>query len=57
MPLLEISLSVLFAWAIYQGIRLGDWGLVPFHFLLMIGFALVGWTTVQHQLASSRSSA
>jgi cellulose synthase/poly-beta-1,6-N-acetylglucosamine synthase-like glycosyltransferase len=57
MPLLEIALSVLFAWAIYQGIGLGDWGLVPFHFLLMIGFALVGWTTVQHQLASSRSSA
>ncbi len=57
MPVLELALSGLFAWAIYQGILLGDWGLVPFHALLMIGFALVGWTSVQHQWALQRNNA
>ncbi len=47
MTLMELSLAGYFAFAIWQGIRFQDFGLMPFHILLCAGFAFVGWLSVK----------
>jgi hypothetical protein len=48
LPAAELLLAIVFALAVYWGVSIGDWGLVPFHALLAVGFALVGGTSVVH---------
>lgn len=42
LTLLELSLAGYFAFAIWQGIQFQDFGLLPFHVMLALGFAFVG---------------
>jgi len=46
----EILLGLLFVWVMIVGIQVGDWGLVPFHLMLSIGFLTVGGLSVKHAL-------
>lgn len=55
LPFAELLLSLGFAVAIYWGIELGDWGLVPFHAMLAVGFGLVGGTTLVHHFRIRQS--
>ena len=45
---LEGLLSLYFAWAIWLGLQLKDYGLLPFHFMLATGFGLVFFYTLAH---------
>lgn len=50
LTLIELALAIYFAFAVTQGIRLSDFGLLPFHFLLALGFAIVSWLSARHSL-------
>ncbi len=43
MMLLEALLALYFAYGIYAGIRMGDFGLLLFHLMLFLGFAAVAF--------------
>jgi hypothetical protein len=45
---LEGLLALYFAWAIWLGLHLKDYGLLPFHFMLATGFGLVFFYTLAH---------
>jgi cellulose synthase/poly-beta-1,6-N-acetylglucosamine synthase-like glycosyltransferase len=45
---LEGLLALYFAWAIWLGLYLEDYGLLPFHFMLATGFGLVFFYTLAH---------
>ena len=50
LSVLEICLAFYFAFAIFLGISLGDYGLIIFHLMLMLGFLMVFYHSVKPQL-------
>lgn len=50
LSILEIILALYFAFAIFLGIQLGDYGLIIFHLMLMLGFLMVFYHSVKPQL-------
>lgn len=47
---IELSLFFYFAYGMFLGWHLGDFGLMPFHFVLASGFLLVFYHSLLHQL-------
>jgi cellulose synthase/poly-beta-1,6-N-acetylglucosamine synthase-like glycosyltransferase len=50
LSIFEIILAIYFAFAIFLGIQLGDYGLIIFHLMLMLGFLMVFYHSVKPQL-------
>ncbi|MFI5136028.1 MAG: hypothetical protein ACHQD9_09265, partial [Chitinophagales bacterium] len=50
----EGILSLYFLYGIFLGIQLHDYGLIPFHFLLALGFACVSYYSISHSLRTLR---
>lgn len=53
MVLAEIALAVYALFGIFLGIKLHDYGLIPFHLFLCFGFSYVAITSIQHALKIS----
>ena len=51
LTVMELLLAVYFGYAVWQGLYLGDFGLLPFHVLLCAGFSFVGWLSVRQAFA------
>ncbi|WKV10510.1 cellulose synthase family protein [Marivirga harenae] len=49
LSVIEILLAGYFAFAIFLGIQLGDYGLIIFHLMLMLGFLMVFYHSVKPQ--------
>lgn len=47
--LLEGVLALYFAFGIAAGLYLGDWGLLPFHLMLTVGYGLIFYYSLRHR--------
>ncbi|MEX2597593.1 MAG: cellulose synthase family protein [Salibacteraceae bacterium] len=52
LTILEILLAFFFAYAVVQGIIFKDYGLIPFHVMLVFGFSMIGGLSLKHALVS-----
>lgn len=50
LTLLEALLAIYFAFGIFLGVQLKDYGLILFHFMLMMGFLMVFYHSVKPQI-------
>ncbi|MEQ8910432.1 MAG: glycosyltransferase family 2 protein [Vicingaceae bacterium] len=53
LPFLELLFAAYFVFGIVLGIQYQDFGLLPFHFMLMIGFAYVSFLSFWHALKTA----
>lgn len=53
LTIIELALAIYFSFAVLQGIRIHDFGLLPFHFLLALGFGIVSWLSARHSLGGA----
>ncbi len=54
LTILELSLVIYFLFAIYLGVHYKDYGLIPFHLLLTIGFGFVSLKSIFHLFKINR---
>jgi len=52
--LLELVLAFYFAFGVLKGIQLKDYGLLPFHLMLAIGFLIVFYYSFKQSFASNK---
>jgi len=53
MTLLEAAIAGYAVWGIVIGFRVGDLGLLPYHFMLAVGFGLVSYYSFVHSLRTA----
>ena len=54
LTLLEMGLMAYFLYGIYTAFLLNDFGLIPFHLMLLIGFGIISFYTFYHNLQIKR---
>lgn len=52
--LVELILAFYFAFGIAKGIQLKDYGLLPFHLMLTIGFIIIFYYSIKQSFASKK---
>lgn len=51
LTIMEAMLMLYFIWGIVEGIRIGDYGMLPFHIMLTFGFGFIVIYTLKHASA------
>ncbi|MFT6815891.1 MAG: cellulose synthase/poly-beta-1,6-N-acetylglucosamine synthase-like glycosyltransferase [Sphingobacteriales bacterium] len=56
--IIELGLAFYYLFGIYLGIKYHDYGLMPFHFMLFLGFGIISYFSFRHSnIFSSKSNA